>query len=305
MEDKSIVPVPAPWKLKGTVYMISFWAKAGKLPDFTYSPLEAASDFANPILSGQHLGGLSQFQIIRYTESPVGPYDELIVCPGFFNYQADEGGQVKTKKNARITRIYVSQKYTCWNGRKSELLGLVFRRCCRDALCADIEAIVDWNIPKHLARFEFDDLPDGSTKVKVYPHDTTDDVAETRASESPFFQATIQPIKWSPYFPLSSDIFKYIGIDASLAQPPLPAGDGSQKELPGTERWCKVVPDQKSRKACLAWVDMSQRGDKEVPRAGFENFWPGMGRWQLGLKMEDAEIVFGDPVYWNPSQSKL
>ncbi|KAK6842037.1 hypothetical protein PG987_002897 [Apiospora arundinis] len=279
--DKPIVPVPAPWKLKGTVYMISFWAQAGKLPDFTYSRLEAASNFANPVLSGEHVGGLSQFQIIRYTESPVGPYDELIVCPGFFNYQAEENGQAKTKKNARITRIYVSQKYTCWNGR------------------------TNWNIPKHLARFEFNDLPDGSTKVKVYPHDTTDDVAETQASESPFFQATIQPLKWAPSFPLSSDLFKYIGIDASLVQPPLPTGNGSQKELPGTERWSKVVPGQKSRKACLAWVDMSQKGEKEVPRAGFENFWPGMGRWQLGLKMEDADIEFGDPIYWDPSQPKL
>lgn len=121
MEDKPIVPVPAPWRLKGTIYMVGFWAQAGKLPDFAYSRLEAGSDFSDPAKSGEHLGGLSQFQIIRYTETPVGPYDELIVCPGFFNYQTLENGQIKTKSNARITRIYVSQKYTCWNGRKSGL----------------------------------------------------------------------------------------------------------------------------------------------------------------------------------------
>ncbi|KAK7951353.1 uncharacterized protein PG986_007081 [Apiospora aurea] len=281
MEDKPIVLVPAPWKLKGTIYMISFWAQASKLPDFAYSPLEAESDFSDPAQSGEHLGGISQFQIIRYTESPVGPYDELIVCPGFFKYQTEENGQVKTKRNARITRIYVSQKYTCWNGRKN------------------------WNIPKHLARFEFNDLLDGSTTVKVYPHDTTGDLAETQASESPFFQATIQPLKWAPSFPLSLNFLKYIGIDASLVQPPLPTGDGSQQELPGTEHWCKVSPGQKARKACIAWVDMSQKSEKEVPRAGYENFWPGLGRWQLGLKMEDAEIEFGEPIYWNHSQAKL
>ncbi|KAK8049643.1 hypothetical protein PG994_011373 [Apiospora phragmitis] len=304
MDGKPIVPVPAPWRLKGTIYMVSFWAQAGKLPDFAYSPLEARSDFSNPVRSGEHLGGLSQFQIIRYTETPVGPYDELIVCPGFFKYQTEENGQIKTKKNARITRIYVSQKYTCWNGRKSEL-SLISEFWGGGALSADMCTNVDWNIPKHLARFEFNDLPDGSTTVQVYPHDTTDDVTETHASKSPFFQVTIQPLKWAPSFPLSLNFLKYIGIDASLVQPPLPSGDGSQKELPGTEHWSKVFPGQKTRKACIAWVDMSQKGAKEVPRAGYENFWPGLGRWQLGLKMEDADIEFGEPVYWNPSQPKL
>lgn len=168
-----------------------------------------------------------------------------------------------------------------------------------------INAAADWNIPKHLARFEYNDLPDGSTKVKVYPHDTSDDVAETCASESPFFQATIQPLKWAPSFPLSLNLLQYIGIDASLVQPPLPTGDGSQKELPGTEHWSKVVPGQKTKRACVAWVDMCQKHENEIPRVGYENFWPGLGRWQLGLKMEDADIEFGEPVYWNPSQPKL
>lgn len=131
--DDPIVPVAAPWKLKGTVYVLSFWNNKtfpvegkGKTqevgpPTIAYSPLEAKSSFADPAASGEYLGGLSQVQIIRYTESPVGPYDELIICPGFFAYQKDDDkGNKKTIKNARITRIYVSQKYTCWNGRNSE-----------------------------------------------------------------------------------------------------------------------------------------------------------------------------------------
>ena len=121
MEDaQPFTAVAPPWKLKGTIYMVSFWNTAGVLPDFAYSPLEGSSSFADPAASGRHQGGLGQFQVIRYTESPVGPYDELIVCPGFFSYERAEQGVVKTKKNARITRIYVSQKYTCWNGRKSK-----------------------------------------------------------------------------------------------------------------------------------------------------------------------------------------
>lgn len=74
-------------------------------------------------------------QVIRYTESPVGPYGELLVVPGRFEREemvrrgGGDGaeptvGVVSRKKrrgeNSRVTRIYVSQERTCWNGRKSE-----------------------------------------------------------------------------------------------------------------------------------------------------------------------------------------
>lgn len=134
--DELIVPAPAPWELKGTVYMLSFWTSKTStaevkanfnderqlgLPPIAYSLLESKSPFVDPAASGEHIGGLSQFQIIRYTESPLGPYDELIICPGFFAYEKDDTkGKRKKMKNPRITRIYVSQKSTCWNGRKSE-----------------------------------------------------------------------------------------------------------------------------------------------------------------------------------------
>lgn len=136
MTTTDIQPVPAPWKLKGVVYLFPFWtnksdiAKANEA-GITYSPLEANSAYASAE-SGQHIGGMSMIQIIRYRESPVGPYDELILAPGFHEYvveeedeEEDDGKRVK-KKNARITRIYVSQKYTCWNGRNSEGCHILF-----------------------------------------------------------------------------------------------------------------------------------------------------------------------------------
>jgi len=87
---------------------------------FLYSGLEEISTFGN----GKFLGGLGMLQLIRYTESPVGPYDELLIVPGTFAYEKEtiEGERVKVekKRNLRITRIYVSQKATCWNGRTSE-----------------------------------------------------------------------------------------------------------------------------------------------------------------------------------------
>jgi hypothetical protein len=62
-------------------------------------------------------------QIIRYTESPVGPYDELVLVPGDFEYESNEldnQGKRKKKSNLKVSRIYVSQENTCYNGRKSK-----------------------------------------------------------------------------------------------------------------------------------------------------------------------------------------
>lgn len=149
-DDEQIVPVPPPWKLKATVYMLSFWSSKGSVTrgkdsgkgerehgpsTIAYSPLEAKSPFADPAASGEHLGGLSQIQILRYTESPVGTYDELIICPGSFAYEKDDGkGKGKRMKSLRITRIYVSRKKTCWNGRSSEfaLMSSFFFVTCVD-----------------------------------------------------------------------------------------------------------------------------------------------------------------------------
>lgn len=62
-------------------------------------------------------------QIVRYTETPVGPYDELVFIPGDFDVPVlngtggeGEGVKKKVRKNTRITGIWVSQKETCWNG---------------------------------------------------------------------------------------------------------------------------------------------------------------------------------------------
>jgi len=125
--EPAITLVQAPWKLKGTVY--SFFLYSGnqtvsaleEQKSLLYPPLELDSNFAN----SKFLGGAGSVQIIRYTESPVGPYDEMLLVPGAYGYDKEstqKDGKVKTekKKGPRITRIYVSQKYTCWNGRTSE-----------------------------------------------------------------------------------------------------------------------------------------------------------------------------------------
>lgn len=64
-------------------------------------------------------------QILRYTETPVGPYDELLLIPGYFDTPV--GGGKKGLRNNRITAIWVSQKDTCWNGMGVFLLKKILR----------------------------------------------------------------------------------------------------------------------------------------------------------------------------------
>lgn len=65
-------------------------------------------------------------QLIRYSETPVGPYDEMVLLPGDFGVPGGKG------QNMRITRIYVSQKDTCYNGQS---LGKLLRRVIILTIC--------------------------------------------------------------------------------------------------------------------------------------------------------------------------
>lgn len=108
------VVAPPPWSCKCTAYVLPFFHAASKgLPvDIAYAPLEAASPaFSSKPGAGAYKGGLCFLQIIRYTETPVGPYDEIVLMPGDFATPKSKG------QSMRITRIYVSQKDTCYNGQ--------------------------------------------------------------------------------------------------------------------------------------------------------------------------------------------
>lgn len=108
------VLAPAPWELKASVaYVIPMIGLTPDVPHKAFAPLERNSSYAT---SGQLLAGTGLMMIIRYTDSPVGPYDEFIILPGL--YKNPEDGLVP---RFRISRIYVSHKYTTWNGRNSKL----------------------------------------------------------------------------------------------------------------------------------------------------------------------------------------
>jgi len=276
-----IEPAPAPWTLKGTVYAITFVPPSTDLPIKAFPPLER--QFASAT-EGEYLGGLGMIQIIRYTESPVGPYDELLIVPGFFkyNYTDAASGISQERTNVRVSRIYVSQKYTCWNGR------------------------INWNIPKHLARFDWTEDEHGETAVKIYPHDTTGDPRESKPAGKPWFQAKFKP-SLPGVLPFSTDLYKILGVNATLAQPPLPYANTSLGELAGTSHWAATVPEQVTDSASLGIFDLNQEGGDVEGNLGtnavgdenFPNFWPGLLRFHPGIKLENATITFNAPEIWN------
>ena len=111
-----------------TLYALSFYHSASTtLPlDIVYDPHELhAPSFSSEKETGKFVGGLGSAQIVRYSETPVGTYDELAILPGFFETTGPDG---KKQKDSRVTGIWVSQETTLMNGRKN------------------------WNIPKYALR---------------------------------------------------------------------------------------------------------------------------------------------------------
>ncbi|KAJ7754591.1 hypothetical protein B0H16DRAFT_1722771 [Mycena metata] len=130
----SIQIAPAPWKLKGRswIFLVPGLSTTSSLPAGWSSAFQADALSSG----GEFIGGLGLIQIVSYTESPVGPYDELIYVPGRWKYS--DG-----KKAFRITQIYVSTKESTLNGRKN------------------------WNIPKQVANFDIKTGSDGTTEISV------------------------------------------------------------------------------------------------------------------------------------------
>ena len=117
--ERSLPLAPPPWTCKATIYVLSFYHSASStLPlNIVYDPLELnAETFSSEKETGKFVGGLGFAQIVRYSESPVGTYDELAILPGSFSSVEPDG---KKRKDSRITGIWVSQETTLMNGRRN------------------------------------------------------------------------------------------------------------------------------------------------------------------------------------------
>ncbi|KAI9779112.1 MAG: hypothetical protein M1816_003756 [Peltula sp. TS41687] len=258
-----IKQAPAPWTVKCEMYWM-FYHGNTTLPEDAYAPLEAqTASFSDPAKAGRFRGGLGMIQIVRYSDTPVGSYDELVLMPGVFDVSS--AGSSTTKQHGRITRIYVDQRDTCYNGRKN------------------------WGIPKHLARFSFSQPPgesSSSLKVEVFPPHPT-------SASTPFLTVRLQRMRWVPSFPFSTKLSPYLGLEPALVQPRLEASrKPGQEELTASEGWSRFAPWMYSPKVSLAWADV-----KRDVGSG-QGWWPDVRPWSVCLWVEDATMEIPRAETW-------
>ncbi|KAL8889663.1 MAG: hypothetical protein Q9215_003073 [Flavoplaca cf. flavocitrina] len=229
--------VPPPWTVHYEAYVGAFYvsAKSGLPRDIAYEPLEASS--AKTTEAGVWKGGMVMIQLLRYTSTPVGPYDEMTLLPGNFDVPGGHG-----------------RKY--------------------------------WNLPKHIARFKYiGDFSSPPFTVQLFP--------EEAGIETPFFTASLQHFAvWTPSFPFSSNVMRWLGVPNSLVQPPLPEGEPKEL-LCGTDAWYKVTASIYSPKAKIVWMDLKQHG--KDGQSDNKNWWPGIKRWHVGLWLQNTQMYLGDP----------
>ncbi|KAH7096498.1 hypothetical protein BKA62DRAFT_719486 [Auriculariales sp. MPI-PUGE-AT-0066] len=286
-ESFPFAPVPAPWTLHGEVYWMVLSGSAllprnaqsprppqhDELLDCAYQPLErpSADRPGSKEQEGRFVGGLGMVWVVRYTESPVGPYDELIYIPG--DFVCPDG-----TTSPRITTIYVSSPESVWNGRRN------------------------WNIPKHLARFSFTKQDDGSTLVKIY--NFYDSAPEE--SQHPFFAAQFNVQRYLPSIPLSTRPF----LNKASPHPPLSAGPADRPEecatdvssgetKPGLAKGWTAVRHSTSGPASLIW--WSPAPHKEGGKIAAGEYADGVGFpkvkvWSAGIWMgKGTTVLFGEP----------
>lgn len=222
-----------------------------------------------------------------------------MLIPGTFSVPQSSSTPLKIPKKAlRIARIYVSQRTTAYNGR------------------------LNWNIPKHLARFSFsapvtpqDAAPPQHLTVKVFPPGTEDG-----DGVQPFFACKLTPWKWVPALPVN---MSWVPMSLVHAQPPIPEPVGHKRAVAaeiedrkrgvviepydistknevavtaGTDRWCAFDINGKVQRARGCWVEVLKAG---VEGGEEERYWPqGVKPWGLGGWMEDAVLEIENPLEW-------
>lgn len=95
-----VAPAPPPWQLRGDGYILLY-----KFPP----ALGGQAGFVPSALQPHFRGGVGAVMYVDYTETPVGPYQELLFIPGFFDFQGES--------YPSISKIYVSTWESILNGR--------------------------------------------------------------------------------------------------------------------------------------------------------------------------------------------
>jgi len=126
-EQRTDVPLAEPpWTLRGEGYIF--------LMRFPREFVEAHG-FVPEGWREAYRGGFGTVMLVRYHESNVGPYDELLFIPGKF--------RMNGRTLYSVTRIFVSTEASVVNGRRN------------------------WGIPKHVADFRFETVSKREERVTV------------------------------------------------------------------------------------------------------------------------------------------
>jgi hypothetical protein len=170
---------------------------------------------------------------------------------------------------------------------------------------------VNWNTPKHLARFSFSSLPVSASNPKpekvdisLYPPSPT--------AKTPFFTTTIQPFKFPPGMPFNNAwLPKYF---TRLSMPPIPsalsapagAWNGPEEQVEaifaaGTDQWCEFGVQFKTSKARGCWVTLHQPEQGSDDELEAKRWWPqgsGWKPWAIGLWLEQADLYVDEGLRW-------
>lgn len=150
------IEAPAPWQLTGRGYVIALSCS----PTFGERCAENVPD-----LAGRARGGMGALMLIDYASSNVGPYRELLLCPGRFEFGH--------RQAAAITDIWVSTSASVDNGQRN------------------------WGLPKRLARFETLASNDVRERFRVQlPNHTALTLSFTRSGPRLPLSTGILPRAW-------------------------------------------------------------------------------------------------------------
>ncbi|KLO17694.1 hypothetical protein SCHPADRAFT_157044 [Schizopora paradoxa] len=249
--------VPAPWHCKGEIYWI-FLNPSKSLEPGAYAPLEAEAppvatdEVGSP--TGKGVGAC--VMVMRYSDTPAGPYDELTYIPGAFTSPEGHGDG---EPHLRITRIYVSENNPAliYNSR------------------------LNWNVPKHPARFEFEELSNSETKISVYPPVTNDGATVGESTDvPPIFSAVVsKAANFLPSIPFSTT---FLPFDTTVVLPPLPTSP-SHPAIIGTDSW-KSFSSVMRGKVRFIWVKPGEIKDADgIPQFGDGVEFPKIKPWSLGM----------------------
>ena len=79
-------------------------------------------------------------------------------------------------------------------------------------------------------------------------------------------------------------------------QPPLPQGKGDFKDVEvGTAEWKACNPVLRGESTRMCWIDLKQERANGEEMMASENWWPGLGRWRVGIWLENATLTLGEP----------